>query len=353
MERRSRALWLLACAAVVMCGVREVQAVRENAAVQDLSVAPLATAEVKAILEQADKMLGESDSVAPAANATNLKGTKTNPPPATSLKSSGKCQMAPTGTVSSTKYLSLNMIVEEKLKAKDNPATADYTGKIKGAMGSAGQLNHRWFRQFSDVSCEMKASVDMKVCWKPPGEMSKQTVGAIARINLGGHQWDQCDPIIKLQWSSQLWHNVTELRIHEVSTANLAYQPPGEPRVNQTYDTEIRTCKVWYTNIEVQLEQLLSNIRHKQTLCALDKGMIDRDAECYRVVSLANAGNITSGEESRASSQVSLFTRDNSEESLVELTEAETKPPQLDEASETQQLAEAMFHEVQRQENGV
>jgi len=149
-----------------------------------------------------------------------------------------------------------------------------------------------------------------------------------------------------------LWHNVTELRIHEVSTANLAYQPPGEPRVNQTYDTELRTCKVWYTNIEVQLEQLLSQIRHKQTLCALDKGMIDRDAECYRVVSLANAGNITApAEESDTHVQALLATRD-SEDSLVELTEAETKPEKLDESSETQQLGEAMFHEVQRQEIG-
>jgi len=209
-------------------------------------------------------------------------------PPST-LKSTGQYSTSPVDATAATgtTYHSLNPFIEENLKRKDKEATADYIGTVK----DDGIWGHLWRKQFRNVMCEMKGSIDMSVCWDPAGNKTfKSTPGAIGSVGMGGHHSASCDPIIKMQWSTQLWHNISALRIDEVVTANTAYVPAYEARKVENFEKDLASCKVWYMNIEAPLEQLLSKIRHQQTLCALDSTMLDRDQDCWRVVNTANGG---------------------------------------------------------------
>jgi hypothetical protein len=295
--------------------------------------------------------------------------------PNTSLKSSGKISVSSGGAggagsgaggaarlgesagsaAGGTKYKSLNNLVTEVLRGRNKQATADYLGPIKGAMGSAGQFNHLWRKQYQHVTCMMKASINMDVCWDPkPLVKHSTTPGAIGSVGMGGHHSAACDPIIKLAWNTQLWHNVSEYEIDSTAKFNVAFTPPGQKKKVQNFDKQLTTCKIWYTNIEAPLEQLLSTIRHKQTLCALDSTMFDRDRDCYRVVQIANAGKAGTPQNNTQAVSPSLDAatgtagaalRDSAtgaaNDALTELSDEE-------ESEASAVLGEAMFHQVQR-----
>jgi len=209
-------------------------------------------------------------------------------PPTTSLSSEGQFKMMNADVTSPpNEYHSLNSMVAEFLQMRNNPGTADYIGPIANA--SESEFNHLWRRQYREVLCEAKAVINMDLCW------TKTNLSGVPGVGSGGHHSDACDNLVKIDFKTKLFHNVSELTISQVNSYNSAYAPPGSaPRTLQNFDRVVNTCKVWYTNIEAGLGQLLTSIRQTQALCALqialDKTSVNRDENCWRVIQVANAG---------------------------------------------------------------
>lgn len=209
--------------------------------------------------------------------------------PDTSLSSSGGTTLSNNVTFGQfSTYHDMTYIIGEMLVLRNTPGTMDYIGPIENA--TAGEFNHYWRRQNRDVLCEAKAKFDVKLCWTTNSSLGTN-IDIGDQTWPGGHHSSECDQLMKFDWKMKLFHNVSINTIYQVGAYNTAYKPIDEEvRDLMNFDKVLMQCKVWYLNIESQIEQLLAQIRLTQSMCALDPVLITDDRRCWRLVQVASAG---------------------------------------------------------------
>jgi len=183
-------------------------------------------------------------------------------------------------------YHSLEYFVKAKLSARNLLGLNDYRGHVDSTDGYA----YRWERQLSGVSCGLEASIDVKICWDAqPSKRYNTNNGGLGTVGMGARHSDNCSQLIQQNFDTRLNYNVSAHAMSQIIEQNTAPDPYNQT-VKATPDTFIRQCKKWYVDIVSSLENFLTEFKRVQMGCMVDQTLLDRTADCWNIIHLANAG---------------------------------------------------------------